>query len=82
MIRTPSDCREVFRRLDDYLDRELAAGEMENVRLHLLDCTVCAREFTFEETWIRRLRHKLRRIDVPADLKARIRRALDQATAP
>lgn len=78
MTPTPYDCREAFRRLDDFLDRELTAAEMEAVRAHLLDCAVCAREFEFEAAWIRNVRAKVQRIDVSADLKARIRRALDR----
>lgn len=75
-------CQESFDRLDDYLDRELTAEEMAIVRGHVLECERCAKEFACEETWIREVRGKLRRIDVPEALTARIRRALDQETTP
>ncbi len=74
-------CQESFERLDDYLDRELTAGELEMVRAHLLECERCAREFACEETWIRQVREKVRRIDVSPGLRARIRRAIDEAIA-
>jgi predicted anti-sigma-YlaC factor YlaD len=34
-------CEETFRRLDDYLDRELNHHEMALVRKHLKACDVC-----------------------------------------
>jgi anti-sigma factor (TIGR02949 family) len=80
--RPKLDCRETFRRFDEYLDRELTAGEMEAVREHLQDCLRCARELEFEKTWIRRTKDKLRRIDVPEDLRKRLERALLDPEAP
>jgi mycothiol system anti-sigma-R factor len=74
--RVPYDCREAFRRLDDYLDRELTAEEMDLVRAHLNDCAVCAPEFEHEATWMRGVRDKLARIDAPAEFRARLLRAL------
>ena len=70
-------CEEAFRRLDDYLDRELSAPEMELVREHLEICAGCAREFAFEESVLKGVRTRLRHIDVPADLQSRVLRALD-----
>jgi anti-sigma factor (TIGR02949 family) len=69
-------CEEAFRRLDDYLDRELSAQEMELVREHLEICAGCAREFTFEESVLTGVRSRLRQIDMPEELQARILRAL------
>jgi anti-sigma factor (TIGR02949 family) len=69
-------CEEAFRRLDDYLDRELAAEEMDLVRSHLEICAGCAREFNYEQSALRGVRSKLRRIDVPPDLRSRILAAL------
>lgn len=75
-LRGPYDCREAFRRLDDYLDRELTAEETDLVRGHLEECAVCAREFEHEATWMRGVREKLERIDAPAEFRARLLRAL------
>jgi anti-sigma factor (TIGR02949 family) len=69
-------CEEAFRRLDDYLDRELSAAEMTLVREHLEICAGCAREFVFEESVLRGVRAKLRQIDVPEGLQARVLRLL------
>jgi anti-sigma factor (TIGR02949 family) len=65
-------CEQVFLRLDDYLDRELSAEEMRLVHEHLETCAVCAGEYRFEAGVISGLREKLRRIDVPISLRAKI----------
>ncbi len=67
-------CEEAFRRLDDYLDRELAPPEYDRVREHLEICEGCAREFRFEASVLGNVRAKLRDVVVPPDLGARIRR--------
>jgi len=69
-------CEEAFRRLDDYLDRELSAEEMTLVHEHLDICAGCAREFNFEASVLRGVREKLRQIDLPDSLQARILSAL------
>ena len=65
-------CESAFRRLDDYLDRELSADEMRLVEEHLHICEVCSREFTFEASVIAGVRRKLQAIAAPPDLLARI----------
>jgi anti-sigma factor (TIGR02949 family) len=74
-------CEEAFRRLDDYLDRELSAEEMTLVHEHLDICAGCAREFTFEASVLRGVREKLQQIDLPDSLQARILAALGKAQA-
>ena len=71
-------CEEAFRRLDDFLDRELSAGETELVHEHLEICAGCAREFRFEASVLRGVRAKLRQIEVtlPPGLRDRVLRAL------
>ena len=49
-------CEEVFRRLDDYVDRELAEEETQMVRRHLDACAVCASEYAFEADVLDKLR--------------------------
>jgi mycothiol system anti-sigma-R factor len=74
---SPSDrlpCEEVFRRLDDYLDRELTPAEMEQVREHLEQCAVCAGEYRFDDTVLRHVRERLSRVQAPAGLLDSIRR--------
>ena len=65
-------CEEAFRRLDDYLDRELSPDETTLVQEHLEICAGCAREFNFEESLLRGVRSKLRQIELPDSLQARI----------
>jgi anti-sigma factor (TIGR02949 family) len=70
-------CEEAFRRLDDYLDRELSAEETALVDEHLEICAGCAREFNFEESVLEGVRAKLRQIELPPTLQARILGVLD-----
>jgi anti-sigma factor (TIGR02949 family) len=72
-------CEEIIRRLDDYLDRELTAHEMQLVQDHLELCALCASEYAFEASTLERLRDKLQRIPAPADLMTRVSRALERA---
>jgi anti-sigma factor (TIGR02949 family) len=65
-------CEEAFRRLDDFIDRELGAEEMRLVQEHLAVCAQCTREFNFEISVIEGVREKLSRIVAPPDLMARI----------
>ncbi len=76
------DCAEAFRRLDDYLDRELTPEEMAMVREHLLECEVCAMEFKFERGVLDGVREKLRRISAPDDLRTRVLAAIRRAESP
>ncbi len=71
-------CEEALRRLDDYLDRELNAEEMAQVRAHLEVCAACAREFEFEGNALRAVRIKLRQIEMPAEARARLASALER----
>ena len=71
-------CEEAFRRLDDYLDRELSSEETELVREHLEICAGCEREFNFESSVLHEVRTKLRQIDLPDSLQARIAAALEK----
>lgn len=72
-------CEEMLRRLDGYVDRELSPAEMERARRHLETCAACAAEFGFQARMLAELRAKLRRIDVPGDLLARIAERLRAA---
>lgn len=74
-------CEEAFRRLDDFLDRELSAAEMALVQQHLDICAGCAREFAFERSVLNGVRAKLRQIDVPPELQARIAALLERGGA-
>ncbi len=70
------DCAEAFRRLDDYVDRELSADELRLVSEHLAICQMCASEFTFEASILEGVRDRLRRIAAPPGLLDRVLRKL------
>ncbi len=72
-------CEEVFRRLNDYLDRELSAAEMALVKEHLDTCAQCASEHAFEASVLRDLKDKLRRIDAPQSLLDKVAAILSDA---
>ena len=72
-------CDEVWRRLNDYLDRELSADERIMVEEHLTICTGCAGEYRFEAAVLLEIRQKLRRIDIPQSVIDRVTSALDRA---
>jgi anti-sigma factor (TIGR02949 family) len=74
-------CTEAFRRLDDYLDRELGPAELAKVREHLEVCAVCAMEFRFEERILADLRSKLAHVAAPPGLLDRVRGAIARAAA-
>ena len=65
-------CEEAFRRLDDYLDRQLSADETRLIEEHLHECAACSREFVFEASVIQAVRRKLSRLDAPPALLDRI----------
>ncbi len=72
-------CDDVFRRLDDYLDRELSDAEMRLVALHLDTCAQCAAEHRFESRVLDSIKGKLGQIKAPDLLLKRISKALDEA---
>ena len=74
-------CEEMLRRLDDYLDRELAPDELHRVEDHLKDCEACIREFGFEASVVRAVRAKLRNVEVPETLLDRVAMSLARERA-
>ena len=65
-------CEDAFRKIDDYLDRELSDEDLTLIRGHLEICAACATEFEFERSVLDGVRAKLRRIAAPPDLLSRI----------
>ena len=72
-------CVELFRRLDDYMDRELGAEEMRLIREHLETCAQCAGEYAFEESVLKNVRAKLGHIKAPPDLLGKISRIIAES---
>ena len=73
-------CDEALRRLEDYLDAELSAGDLRKVHEHLDTCVPCTSQFKFEASVLQGIRRRLQRTDLPPDLLTRIRRMLDEAS--
>jgi anti-sigma factor (TIGR02949 family) len=75
-------CEEAFRRLDDFMDRELDSEEMRLIHEHLAICAQCTREFNFEISVVNSVRKRLSRIAAPPGLLARILASLKGPDAP
>ncbi len=73
------NCAQCVERLADFVDRELTREDLELVEAHLNRCVACAREFRFEGEVVECLKAKLRRVQAPESLLARIRAMLDSA---
>lgn len=69
---SPMTCREVFERLESFVDRELTEDEMHLVHDHLERCTGCAGDYQLEATALEALRVRLRRVAIPSDLRERV----------
>jgi anti-sigma factor RsiW len=71
-------CEHVFQLLDDYVDRELSAGEMQKVQEHLAICAACASEYQFHDNMLQAIRERVQRISVSVSFRERIAAALKQ----
>lgn len=71
-------CQEIRRRLDAYVDGELADAEARAVEEHLAACERCAEQLAFERALLDGLKRRLRDADVPPGLRGKIRDALDR----
>jgi anti-sigma factor (TIGR02949 family) len=69
-------CEECFRRLDDYLDRNLQPWELRLFDEHLLTCEACLAEYEFERGVLDQVVARLSEIRAPKQLLARISTAL------
>lgn len=74
-------CSQVFARLDDWVDRELTTGDLEQIEKHLEICAMCASEFRLEGTLLRAIREKVQRIALPPGFEARIWQRVTGAVA-
>lgn len=78
-------CSQAFRALDDYLDRELSPEDLVRVKRHLEECAMCAGEARFEAGVLREVRDRLRRLQLPEGLEARVWKSIfraDQSRPP
>jgi mycothiol system anti-sigma-R factor len=77
---TPMTCRDVFERLESFVDRELRPDEMALVQAHLDLCARCTHQYRFEEGVLETLRRKLQRIAVPPGLRDKVLTSLREAS--
>jgi mycothiol system anti-sigma-R factor len=50
------DCEKCLERLHPYLDRELTAKDLDEVRVHLDECGGCDSAFVFERVFLERVK--------------------------
>ena len=72
-------CAQVFRRLDDYVDRELTPEEIDRVEEHLATCAQCASESRFERSLLEGLKEKIRQLEAPRSAVAKVEAVLRRA---
>lgn len=65
-------CEEAVKRLNEYLDHQLTASEATVVMRHLELCRPCLRRFTFEQTLVVSLRHKVNASSMPPALRDKL----------
>jgi mycothiol system anti-sigma-R factor len=73
------NCAGAMDRLHEYVDRELTASELQEVRRHLDDCPPCQRHFDFEEQLKLLVHRKACPETAPATLLTRVLGSLKQA---
>jgi len=68
-------CRELIEIIDDYLDGALAPDVAQDLERHLEECAPCRAYIgTYRQT--RRIGAAAARVDMPEEMKARLRRFL------
>lgn len=78
-----TECQEVLRELEVYLDGELAAEEAARVEVHLAECNPCFQRQEFVSTLRRIVREKCGRVErLPGAARDRIRRAVFRDSEP
>ena len=76
MVPDRFTCEECFRRLDDYLDRNLQPWELQLFDQHLQTCEACLAEYEFEREVLAQISGRLAEIRAPKHLLTRISAAL------
>ena len=76
------NCGRAIEQLDFYIDRELAAGEREELDRHLESCEPCTREAKTRIELRDRVRSAVRGTEAPAALRARIAGEISRTPAP
>ena len=66
-----ADCREALQRVYEYLDGEMAAGDLARIRQHLEDCRPCLDEYDLDVA-LKALVRRSCSEQAPAQLRQRI----------
>ena len=66
------DCNDCVERLFAFLDTELTATEISQVRSHLDGCEDCDEEFVFEASFLERLKECCTSDVAPVELRQRV----------
>jgi mycothiol system anti-sigma-R factor len=75
---SPIDCEEVLRRLELYLDGELAGGLCLEIEEHLVTCSPCTGHSDFHRKLKEMLRSKCGCHEVPAHVLEQVRVVLER----
>ena len=76
------DCDDCIERLYAFLDTELTASEITDVRSHLEGCDDCDDNFVFEARFLQQLRDCCTSDVAPAELRQRVILKLRGASPP
>ena len=76
MTDIPIDCDRAMRQLFDYLDEELTAERMREVREHLISCSRCLPHHDFEKAFLQALANTRGEHVMPPELRGRVLGAL------
>lgn len=75
----PLNCKQIYEKLHDYLDRELSASDMKVVAFHFKICPHCAREYRLEGRVLTHVKERMCCEPIPENLEQLIRAKLDEA---
>ncbi|GAA4535131.1 MULTISPECIES: mycothiol system anti-sigma-R factor [Nonomuraea] len=67
-----TDCREVLDRVYEYLDGELTAGDVADIRVHLDECGPCLEEYDLDKAIKQLVAKKCGCDPVPDDLRDKV----------
>ena len=70
------DCEDCVRRLDQLVDKELSAPEVEEVHIHLDECGDCTKRYRFQEGLKRLVKVSYQDQKAPDSLRERLRQQL------
>ena len=79
MTDYPIDCERAMRQLWDYLDDELTAERMREIREHLMSCSRCLPHHDFERAFLEALASTRDEHAAPSELRGRVLESLRQA---